>query len=160
MTDPPITLGEYLKTIRLQQGLSLTKAAKRMKMTPQKLSDIECGRRYGKNVSLKMVTTFSVAYGIPIATLIRNVETAVHTEKSVSELLLEIIPHARFAELLAKNVMNESKSFSTEHETNCIELYNKITELRALVNLMRKRQFNTDTETTLDVSPSEEMGPV
>ena len=151
MTDSQaMSFGEYIKTLRLQKAIPLSTAARRMSMTPQKLNDIESGRRNNKRISLAIVTTVSKAYGVPLAEIIRNTETAVHTDKTVGELLQELIPGVRLAELLSKQLLDESKEFSPQGETLAIEIHNRIKEMRILVGLMRKRHFNTNSDPVME----------
>jgi transcriptional regulator with XRE-family HTH domain len=145
-----LSFGEYLKTVRLSQHISLTKAAKRMGMTPQKLSDIESGRRFRKQISIGLVTLAAKAYGVSIAEIIRATETAVHNERTVTELLAEAIPVARMAELLAMQNLESAKLYSHEQETLALELHKRVADLRALLAAMRRRHLPNATESTLD----------
>lgn len=153
-----ITFGEYLKTVRLSKRLTLSKAARRMGMSPQKLSDIESGRRYQKRISLNLVTTLAKAYDISIAEIIRNTETTVHTERTTSEILAEAIPLARMCELLSQKVLDDSKTFTQEHEQVALELHTRIKDIRALLSAMRKKTLNTSHESTLDPVTEDSYG--
>jgi transcriptional regulator with XRE-family HTH domain len=154
----PMCFGEYLKTIRLSQHTTLTAAARKMGMTPQKLSDIESGRRYNTRISISLVTKVAKAYGIPVSEIIRNTETAVHNDRTVSELLTEVIPIARMAELLSKQILNVSKTYSDELESLAQEVYDRNKDLRSLLSTMRKRHFNTDKDSIMD--PENDESPI
>jgi transcriptional regulator with XRE-family HTH domain len=150
MTEPVVNFGEYVKLLRLESKLTLSQAARKMDFKPQKLCDIEAGRRYTKRISMSLVMKLSKVYNVPIAQIIRNTESALSTDKSVSELIQELAPQARLAELLTKSLVDESKTYGPEVETKAVEAYNAIRNMRVLISLMRKRHFNTESESALD----------
>lgn len=151
MTEPVVNFGEYVKLLRLESKLSLSAAARKMGFKPQKLCDIEAGRRGTKRVSMTLVSKLSKTYNVPVATIIRNTESALSTDKSVSEIIQELAPLARLAELLTKSLVDESKTYGPDLETKAVETHNAVKDMRILISLMRKRHFNTETETQLDV---------
>jgi transcriptional regulator with XRE-family HTH domain len=154
--EEPLSFGEYLRMTRLSKRMTLTLAARKMGMKPQKLSDIESGRRYHTRISINLVTLASKAFDVPIAEIIRNTQTAVTNDRTVSELLQEAVPASRMTELLAKQFLDTSKTYSHELEVLAIELHNHARDVSILLATMRRRHFNTSRETSLDASKPDE----
>lgn len=148
MTDSEPTyanFGEYIQMLRLERRLSLVKAAKRMGFSSQKLCDIEQGRRYKKKVTLNLLTSIANAYKVPIAEIIRQTSTAITHDKTVTEIVNELIPKVRFADLLADSLKTESRQYAPEIESKAVELFTTIRECRGLLSLLRKRHLKTES---------------
>lgn len=137
--------GEYIKMLRLHRRLSIVKASKRMGFSPQKLCDIEMGRRYKKRVTVILLKAVADAYKVPMAEIIRHTTTAISHDKTVTEILDEVWPKSRFSELLADSLVKECAQYAPEIETKAIELYNSVKETRGLLSLLRKRHNKIDT---------------
>lgn len=74
MTKSPqnlIKLGNYLKNIRLDQGLSLRKAAKLADVSAAHLCKIEQGDNFS-SIGLGVLLKLSEVYKIPVATILRR----------------------------------------------------------------------------------------
>lgn len=144
MTAQAMNFGEYVAMLRLERHLTLAKAARRMGFTSQKLCDIEKGRRYQKRISLSLASTIAKAYGVPISEIIRNTEAAITHDKTVSELLDELWPKSRYAELVGENLVTEARKLAPDIENRAVELSNTVKEMRGLLSLLRKRYFRSE----------------
>lgn len=144
MTAQAMNFGEYIAMLRLERRLTLAKAARRMGFSSQKLCDIEKGRRYQKRISLHLASTIAKAYNVPIADIIRNTEAAVTHDKTVSELLDELWPKSRYAELVGDSLVTEARKLAPDIENKAVELSNTVKEMRGLLSLLRKRYFRSE----------------
>jgi len=81
-STPAAALGQFLRDTRTRQDLTLRELARRAKLSPAFLSDIELGRR---TFSAKTLVTLARALGIPEATLTAKV-TAVKIATKEAEL--------------------------------------------------------------------------
>jgi transcriptional regulator with XRE-family HTH domain len=59
-----ITLGEYLKTLRLERNLTTTKVAEKVKVSNEYISQLE--RSQKDNMSVRVLARLSMVYGVPM----------------------------------------------------------------------------------------------
>lgn len=143
-------LGEYLRELRLTRKMTLSLAARRMKMKPQKLCDIEAGRRHNTNMPIEMVMAFAKVYGVKTADIVANIETVVQTAKTVAELLMELQPNIRMAEMLAKQLFELSKTYPPQVESAATDLYKYVKNSSSLVFAINKRYVGSDKLSLLE----------
>lgn len=147
--EEPIGFGEYIKTLRLSKHISLTRAAKRMNMTTQRLCDIESGRRFAKSVPLDFVANVSKAYGVSLVEVAQAAENAMRTEKTVAELVTEIVPTLRMAEMLAQQMVEQSKTYPPAMEKLAENILTRVGEAKTLFSAIRKQIVTEDKEPLL-----------
>lgn len=157
MSDPQpayANFGEYIKFLRLERRLSLVKASKRMGFSSQKLCDIEMGRRYKKRVTLVLLQAVAAAYKVPFGDVVKHTNLAISHDKTATEILDEVWPKTRFAELLAESLVTEARHLAPEIEEKAVELNLTVKSIRGLLSLLRKRQSKTES-TEQEVSSDE-----
>lgn len=159
MSDQNYSFGEYIRFLRKSKDISLKDAAKSMGMSSQLLCDFEAGRKGKRYVSIEMVRKVSTAYGVPIAEIIKATEAAVSNERSLSDVMREMIPAIRLAELLSKKMMDMSSQYSKEIEDTATELNTYIQNIRILTNILNKKQVNTIEEKKSMRKPSPCLEP-
>lgn len=64
-------LGDYLKKLREELGMSIRQAAIAAKLTPSYLSKIEAGDAF-KSIGIGKLVQLSKTYGIPISTILQE----------------------------------------------------------------------------------------
>lgn len=141
MNENPLHFGEYLKMVRLGKKLSVVNAAKKLGMKPQKLSDIESGRRYTKRISFDLIQKLSQVYQISVADLSKHLSAAVNTERTAMDILQELIPAARMTELLADRFVTLAPQYSVELTGLSAELAKYARDTRVLLMLMQRNHF-------------------
>lgn len=64
-------LGDYLKKLREELGMSIRQAAAAAKLTPSHLSKIEAGDTF-KSIGIEKLVRLSKVYGIPVSTILQE----------------------------------------------------------------------------------------
>lgn len=72
-------LGNYLKQLREEQGLSIRNVARQTKMSPSHLAKIEAGDTF-KTISIQTLIKLSKFYGIPINAILKEAGFIENTE--------------------------------------------------------------------------------
>jgi transcriptional regulator with XRE-family HTH domain len=145
-----MNFGEYIRILRLSKHLSLSDAARKLKMKPQRLCDIESGRRLNRKVPMELVMNLAKLYSIPVADIAANIESAVQADKTASELMEEIQPNIRMAELMVVQLVELCKTYPSELERLATETAKYVKNTRLLIFAMRKRYFNTEKNAALE----------
>ena len=137
--------GDYIREVRLSCGMTGAKAARALKIKPQKLSDIESNRRHTKNVPLDLIQKFSELYKVPIADIIRATAAPIVMRRTLAHLMVELEPAARLSELLCEQLVKRCASYNAEDERLAVELFTQVKNVRVLVGAIKYRQVTTKT---------------
>lgn len=140
-----MAFGEYVRELRLTRGMSQAQAARLIKVKPQKLADIESGRRHNKNVPIDLVQKFSEVYRVPIADIIRATAAPVVIRRTLTQIMVELEPAARLAELICEQLVKRCASYSAEDERMAVELFTHVKNVRLLITAVKYRQVTTKT---------------
>lgn len=132
--------GEYIQKLRLAKGLSLTDAARALKMPPQRLCDIEQGRRYFvRPPSMQVLKKIALVYDHPIAHLVTNTEFFQYEKSLIHDLLAALEPIAKNLENKALEMVIEAKQYTPEMEGLATETHGLTQDLRAAILLAKSR---------------------
>ncbi len=151
------SFGGYIRTLRESKSLSLTNAAKKMDMTVRNLCDIESGRRNKRFVSIELVQKVSKAYDTSIADIIRNTQTAVHNNRTMMDVMTELLPATRLAELVSKKIVDMSSDFPKEFEDLATELLGYVQNIKVLVALINNRHLTVEDKKPLFAEMKDEQ---
>lgn len=78
-------LGEYLKQLRKEQGLSIRSVAKSCSITSSYLAKIEAGYTF-KTIGIATLVKFSKFYGIPVSAMLKEAGFIESDENDLPEL--------------------------------------------------------------------------
>jgi transcriptional regulator with XRE-family HTH domain len=158
--DPIYSFSEYVKLKRQELGLTPGKAAARLGMTAQKLSDIEHGRRFCKRVSVSTLQQFARGYGLELAEIVRHTQQAVRNDANVKELLSLMRPSIMMAHTLATQLADLCETYPHELEVPAKGVLKYIEEIQAHFILLQNRHelkvMETD-EVTVDPTLSDKV---
>lgn len=109
--------GEYISKLREAKAYSLTHAARELGMTPQRLCDIEQGRRnFKRHPPLELLKRIAAVYDHPYTNLISNTEFFTYEKIIISDLLDDLEPVAKSLESKALEMVVEAKQYTPEME--------------------------------------------
>lgn len=140
----PLSFGEYIRTLRLSKGLTLAKAARRLGMRSQRLCDIEAGRRFQRSVPLEFISKIASSYGTTLAEVAAAAQSAFKKDRSVSELVTEIEPNMRVAEIMATKLVELCRSYPPEAEQLATDVRERVRDSRVLFTALREQVSGTD----------------
>jgi len=131
--------GDYILNLRLAAQQSLTDAARDLGMSPQRLCDIEQGRRVFKHPPLELLRNISVLYKHPFASLVANTEFFQYEKQIVSDLLADLDPLTRELEHKAVAMLVEARQYTPEMEAICSEAVALTQSLKMAIMLAKTR---------------------
>lgn len=109
--------GQYIKLLREAKQLSQREAAIQLGMTPQKLCDIEQGRRYFQQPPYALLRKVAAVYEHPYANLVTNSEFFTYEKSVISELLADIEPLTDNMVAISLEMLLEAKQYTPEMES-------------------------------------------
>ena len=133
--------GEYIQRLREAADMSLTYAASELGMSPQRLCDIEQGRRYiTKLPTLALLKKIAALYEHPYASLVTNTEFFQAEKGIISDLLANLEPVTSKLESNALAMVVEAKQYTPELEELTKEAH-RLTQDLKLCLLLAKTRF-------------------
>lgn len=140
----PLSFGEYIRTLRLSKQLTLARAAKRLGMRSQRLCDIESGRRFQRRVPFEFISDIALKYGVSLAEVAAAAQNAIKKDRSVSELVAEIEPNMRVAEIMADKLLDLTKSYPADVERLATDVFTRVRDSRVLFTALREQVSGSD----------------
>lgn len=105
-------LGDYLKKLREELGMSIREAAKAAELTPSHLSKIERSDTF-KSIGVEKLTRLSKTYGIPVSTILKEAGFLENDDDRLPELAqylrskYRLSPQAIRDMEMAKNIVDK-----------------------------------------------------
>lgn len=110
--------GQYIQKLREAKGLSLTDAARELGITPQRLCDIEKGRKnFQKQPKTDFLRNIAAVYDHPFANLVANTEYFQYEKSIVTDLLAELEPLSIELDQKVLEMLIEARQYTPEMET-------------------------------------------
>lgn len=132
--------GEYVQSLRMAKNLSLSEAARELQISPQRLCDIEQGRRYfTRPPPLSVLKKIALVYDHPIAHLVTNTEFFQYEKSLIHDLLASLEPIAKNLENKALEMVIEAKQYTPEMESLATESHALTQDLRAAILVAKSR---------------------
>jgi len=132
--------GEYIQKLREAKAYSLTFAARELGMTPQRLCDIEQGRRnYKRHPPLDLLRKMATVYDHPYSNLITNTEFFTYEKVIISDMISDLEPVANALEKKVLEMVVEAKSYTPEMEVLSGEALHLSQELKMGLMLAKAR---------------------
>lgn len=132
--------GEYISKLREAKAYSLTYAARELGMTPQRLCDIEQGRRnFKRHPPLDLLKKMAAVYDHPYTNLISNTEFFTYEKILISDLLDDLEPLAKELETKALEMVVEAKQYTPEMEALAGETHTLTQNLKMGLMLAKAR---------------------
>lgn len=143
--------GEYIQNLRIVKGYNLTTAAKELGITPQRLCDIEAGRRhFTKNPPLELLKKIAVVYDHPFTNLVTNTEFFTYEKSIIADLLATIEPVSENIERNALEMLVEAKQYTPEMEALAIDAFALSGDLKTALALAKARFTKSPRSHTLE----------
>jgi transcriptional regulator with XRE-family HTH domain len=150
--------GEYIQKLRLVKGLTLSQAARDLGMAPQRLCDIEQGRRTFKHPPLQLFRKLATLYEHPLSSLIENTEFFQYEKSIVSGLLSDMEPLIVKLEAKALEMYVEAKQYTPEMEAFAAENVS-LTQSLKMALMLAKTRFSKAPKMKSDGStPTKKVG--
>lgn len=131
--------GEYIKKLREEKQLTLAQASEQLGLTPQRLCDIEHGRRNFQRPPYDLIKKVAAVYDHPYAAVAMNSEFFAF-EKSVLEGLLEHVePIAGKLEAKALDMLVEAKQYTPEMEAMARSTHKLASSLKLAIFAVRSQ---------------------
>ena len=132
--------GEYIHRLREAKRMTLAHAARELGMTPQKLCDIEQGRRnFQKQPSIEKLQKFAAVYDHPLSNLITNTEFFQYEKSIINELIVEIEPVSAEMENKALEMLVEARQYTPEMESLACEAHALTQRLKTAIAVAKAR---------------------
>jgi transcriptional regulator with XRE-family HTH domain len=126
--------GQYIKQLRESRSLSLADAARLLGVTPQKLWDMENGRRHTKKVPRPLITAIARTYRVPIGVIAEATKIKIAEKQVLSEHLADTRPLVTRAVRLTAALVNEARAYTPELEQDAIKLYDLLQDLKTRID--------------------------
>jgi len=150
--------GDYICKLRLAADFSLTDAARDLGMSPQRLCDMEQGRRVFKHPPLELLRNISAIYKHPFASIVANTEFFQYEKQIVSALLSDLDPLTRELEQKAVAMLVESRQYTPEMEALCSEAVALTQALKMALMLAKTRFSKAPRKSSSALSPTKKAG--
>jgi len=132
--------GEYIQRLREAKNYSLTYAARELGLTPQRLCDIEQGRRnFKRHPPLDLLKRLATVYDHPYTNLISNTEYFVYEKVLITDLLDDLEPVVKALETKALEILVEAKQYTPEMEGLATETHKLSQDLKMGLMLAKAR---------------------
>lgn len=132
--------GAYIQKLREEKGLPLAEAARQLGLTPQRLCDMEAGRRnFLKPPPLQLLKNMSVVYDHPYAQLVSNTGYFQFEKTIVHDLLGDLEPIAAKLEKGALDMLIEARQYTPEMEVMARDAVAYCQDLKAAILLAKTR---------------------
>lgn len=131
--------GKYIRSLREARELSLSDAAMDLGITPQRLCDIERGRRNFKRPPFDLMRKIAEVYDHPYANLVTNSEFFVYEKNIISELLENIEPITQTLSQKTLDMLIEAKQYTPELESLAAETNKLVADLKLALLLAKSR---------------------
>lgn len=131
--------GDYVKKLREAKSLTLTQAASELGMTPQRLCDIENGRRAHVKAPLPLMRKIALVYDHPLAKLIENTEFFEYEKTVIRDLLSDVEPLSLRIEATALDIVHEAREYTPEMEESAVRLHGLALELKTAISRAKAR---------------------
>lgn len=131
--------GEYVRQLRKSKGLNLSRAASDLGMSPQKLSDIEGGRRFQVKAPLEVLRLMAQVYDHPLTDLIANSEFFKYEKTVIQELLETIEPGMLKIEQKTLDMKVEAQRYTPEMEAMVDALRAQVHEVKLAISLAKSK---------------------
>lgn len=136
--------GDYIKQLRESRELTMSEAARRLGITPQKLWDVENNIRYTTKVPRRFLESLAKVYNVPPGVIIDMADLKIMEGLTMSELVAAMLPLARDARKHAALMVNEAREYTPELEQAAVRIYECMNELHSrLENAYKVLYSNT-----------------
>lgn len=100
------SFGSYLKNLRVSRKLTLKSGAALLKMSPQRLCDIESGRRSRKHVSSALIDKIRIGYDVTADEVLSNLRNTMVEFRTSADVFKEISELIEKTHILAAVILN------------------------------------------------------
>lgn len=151
--------GEYIQKLREAKALTLSEAARELCITPQRLCDIEQGRRnFTSQPPLILMRRLAALYDHPFASLVTNTEFFQYEKDIITDLLADLEPLANQLETKVLEMFLEAKQYTPEMESHAAVAHKLTQELKMGILLAKTRYSRAIRTRILDAPRSKRTG--
>lgn len=151
--------GDYIQRLREAKGLKLGEAARELCISPQRLSDMELGRRnLTRQPSLLLLRKIAALYDHPFASLVTNIEFFQYEKNIIVDLLEEIEPLAVQLDSKTLGMLIEARQYTPEMEGLAAEAQQLAQSLKLAILLAKSRHSKAPRAKLLDAPRTKKSG--
>lgn len=151
--------GEYILNLREAKSLSLTRAARELGITPQRLCDMEQGRRnFKRKPPADLLKRIAAVYDHPYTNLVENTEFFQYEKSLLCELLADIEPVSEELTSKAVAMLVEAKHYTPEMEAMAGETVRLAQSLSVALGVAKTRAKRGPGRGLLESSTTRKAG--
>jgi len=151
--------GDYLQKLREAKSYTLKDAARELGISPQRLCDLEQGRRnFTKPPPLILLRKIAALYDHPFVNLVTNTEFFQYEKSVITDLLQDLEPLASQLEAKTLEMLVEAKQYTPEMEAQAAEAHRLTLGLQMAILLAKTRYSKAPRAKLLDAPRSTKTG--
>lgn len=151
--------GEYIFNLREAKKMPLNVAARELGITPQRLCDMEQGRRnFKRKPSNELLRRIALVYDHPFTNLVENSEFFEYEKSLLTELLADIEPVSEQLNEKALAMVIEAKRYTPEMEVMAQETMRLAQSLKVALRVVKSRAKREPNVGLFDSSTTRQAG--
>lgn len=151
--------GEYILKLREAKDMSAKLAARELGITPQRLCDMEQGRRnFKRKPPMELLRRIAAVYDHPFTSLLENCEFFQHETNIINELITELEPVSQNLNSRAFEMVVEAKRYTPEMEALAQETLRLAQSLEVALRVVKARAKHEPPRGLLDSYTTRKAG--